>query len=155
MDGDYQFKYQKMKTKKAENIIEGCEFGCSALKFSIVQMFSGILCDPCKKYKSSGIKGFFKQAFKGSVGVVTKPISGVLDYVAYTSEGITGTTEIGQYMPRKERSRDPMPVYGYFDRTDTYKTSDALTYKVLKSDLGVDNRFDKYLMCFNFYEKDL
>merc|ERR1712226_1665436 len=116
--------------KKPKNIVEGCELGCGSLGFGIKEAFGGILCDPCRKSSSRGIGGFFLQLLKGSIGLITKPISGALDYVSYSAEGITGVTQIGGDFPREERYRYPRPVYGYLDITTEYKRSDALTYNI-------------------------
>ena len=40
--------------------------------------------------KKSGAKGFFKGMGKGLVGVVAKPVSGVVDFASSTFEGIKG-----------------------------------------------------------------
>ena len=40
--------------------------------------------------KKSGAKGFFKGMGKGLVGVVAKPVSGVVDFASSTLEGIKG-----------------------------------------------------------------
>jgi vacuolar protein sorting-associated protein 13A/C len=40
--------------------------------------------------KKSGAKGFFKGVGKGLVGVVAKPVGGVVDFASSTFEGIKG-----------------------------------------------------------------
>ena len=40
--------------------------------------------------KKSGAKGFFKGMGKGLVGVVAKPVGGVVDFASSTLEGIKG-----------------------------------------------------------------
>lgn len=40
--------------------------------------------------KKSGAKGFFKGMGKGLVGVIARPMSGVVDFASSTLEGIKG-----------------------------------------------------------------
>jgi hypothetical protein len=115
----------------------------------------GILCDPCRKGKKQGTGGFFKQLLKGTIGIVTKPLSGALDYVAYSSEGISGIAIIGADVPRRNKMRYPRPFYGHLDKIKDYKEGDAITNSILRSDLGEGSRYDKYLTSFEFYETDL
>ena len=53
-------------------------------------VFSSHLLRLCTGAKKSGAKGFFKGVGKGLVGVVAKPVSGVVDFASSTLEGIKG-----------------------------------------------------------------
>ena len=47
---------------------------------------------PIEETKKDGFFGFFKGTAKGIAGLVVKPLSGTLDFISITSEGIKNTT---------------------------------------------------------------
>jgi len=59
----------------------------------VCQGITGILTQPVKGFSKGGARGALKGVGKGLVGVVVKPVAGLVDMVAYTSEGIRNTPE--------------------------------------------------------------
>lgn len=56
--------------------------GTFGLANGIYKGISGIVTEPYKGAKSSGVKGGLKGAAKGIGGVVYRPVKGVCDFVA-------------------------------------------------------------------------
>jgi vacuolar protein sorting-associated protein 13A/C len=53
---------------------------------------SGIITKPIEETKKGGFLGFFKGTAQGVTGLVVKPVSGALDLLSLTTEGIRNTT---------------------------------------------------------------
>lgn len=53
-----------------------------------MQGVTGIVTKPVEGAKQEGVKGFFKGAGKGLVGVVVRPASGVVDFASSSFDGI-------------------------------------------------------------------
>jgi vacuolar protein sorting-associated protein 13A/C len=54
----------------------------------VVQGVTGIVTKPVEGARQEGVKGFFKGAGKGLVGVVVRPASGVVDFASSSFDGI-------------------------------------------------------------------
>jgi hypothetical protein len=54
---------------------------------------TGLVTKPMEGADKGGFLGFFKGAAQGFAGIVVKPISGTLDFISITSEGIKNTTK--------------------------------------------------------------
>jgi vacuolar protein sorting-associated protein 13A/C len=52
-----------------------------------------VITKPIEETKKGGFLGFFKGSAKGITGLVVKPVSGALDLLSLTSEGIRNTTK--------------------------------------------------------------
>ena len=63
---------------------------------SIGSGVTGLVTKPMEGGDKGGILGFFKGAAQGVAGIVVKPISGTLDFISITSEGIKNTTKTHQ-----------------------------------------------------------
>lgn len=53
----------------------------------------GVVSQPIEETKKGGFLGFLKGTYKGVTGLVVKPISGTLDFISITTEGIKNTTK--------------------------------------------------------------
>lgn len=60
---------------------------------------------PVQGAREEGAKGFFKGLGKGFLGVVVKPIAGVLDFATRTAEGTRNTATM--FEDRYGRRRPP------------------------------------------------
>lgn len=67
---------------------------------------------PVIEASRSGIKGLGMGLYEGVVGLVLKPVSGALDLVAKTSEGVKNTLRIFEQKQNKGRIRMPRTFYG-------------------------------------------
>mmetsp|Transcript_59781 Transcript_59781/g.82127 ORF Transcript_59781/g.82127 Transcript_59781/m.82127 type:complete len:95 (+) Transcript_59781:3732-4016(+) len=63
--------------------------GLGSAAKSFGSAITGVVTNPYEGAKSGGFKGFLKGTGKGLAGLVTKPITGVVDVVTKTSEGFS------------------------------------------------------------------
>jgi len=77
--------------EKPKTAADGLGKGLLSLGHNLVKGVTGIVVEPVKGAKHSGGVGFLKGVAVGLTGVVTKPVVGVVDLVAKTSEGIANT----------------------------------------------------------------
>jgi vacuolar protein sorting-associated protein 13A/C len=54
---------------------------------------TGVVQKPIEESKKGGFIGFLKGTAKGVTGLVVKPVSGVLDFMSFTTEGIKNTSK--------------------------------------------------------------
>jgi vacuolar protein sorting-associated protein 13A/C len=67
---------------------------------------------PFEGAKKDGVKGFFKGTLQGISGLVIKPVTGILDAAAKTTEGIKNTVNYFEDKPNEARERNIRPFYG-------------------------------------------
>jgi vacuolar protein sorting-associated protein 13A/C len=65
-----------------------------------------------KGAREGGFWGFLKGTAKGLTGIITKPISGVLDLASHTTEGIKNTVTYFDDKANEEKKRKPRAFYG-------------------------------------------
>jgi vacuolar protein sorting-associated protein 13A/C len=53
----------------------------------------GVVDKPNEGFMKSGAQGFFKGALQGAAGLFVKPITGAMDLVVKTSEGIENSSK--------------------------------------------------------------
>jgi len=102
---------KKKITEKPTNFIEGFGYGISSMASGVFGGVKDVFVKPVEgAKKEQSISGFGKGILKGFGGLVTKPISGVLELVSKTSEGIKNTVsnEDGEMKPE----RKPRSFYG-------------------------------------------
>jgi vacuolar protein sorting-associated protein 13A/C len=93
---------------------EGIVKGFSSAGTSIWSGVSGVFTKPIEGAKDGGVGGFIKGVGKGGAGLVTKTVSGVVDIVAKTSEGLDNQTKSQIHMMiASRRIRNPRPLYEY------------------------------------------
>ena len=73
-----------------------------------------MLSKPIENAKEKGLAGFFQGLGKAAIGVVMEPMSGVLDFVSLTVNGVgasyTRCLDIFQQKPAYDRIRPPRSV---------------------------------------------
>ena len=62
--------------------------GLQSAKLSIYSGITGVFTKPVEGLRNEGLIGFFKGGAQGAAGLVTKTISGGIDIIAKTSEGL-------------------------------------------------------------------
>ncbi|KAI8057703.1 hypothetical protein BDF22DRAFT_772292 [Syncephalis plumigaleata] len=77
---------------------------------------SGVITQPLAGAESEGVGGFFRGIGKGLVGVVAKPMVGVVDLATNVSEGIRNTTTVFDDTVELERTRLPRQFINYNER---------------------------------------
>jgi vacuolar protein sorting-associated protein 13A/C len=65
----------------------------------------GVVDKPNEGFMKSGAQGFFKGALQGAAGLFVKPITGAMDLVVKTSEGIENSSKSPQEFQSDERMR--------------------------------------------------
>ena len=81
-------KNEKDRLNKPVNVGDGMVKGFSNAGSSIWSGFSGVFTKPIEGAKEDGVGGFFVGIGKGAAGFVSKTVSGTVDIVAKTSEGL-------------------------------------------------------------------
>jgi vacuolar protein sorting-associated protein 13A/C len=71
-----------------------------------------VFLKPFEGAKKDGVKGFFKGTLQGLSGLVIKPVTGILDAAAKTTEGIKNTVQYWDDKPNENRERNIRPIYG-------------------------------------------
>jgi vacuolar protein sorting-associated protein 13A/C len=111
-DHDYINDRQRKKiSEKPKNFIEGIGYGISSMAGGIYHGVTDIVTKPYEGAKKEKWAGFGKGIIKGLAGVVLKPISGVLELVSKTTEGIKNTVVKDQIF---KMERLPRTFYGKF-----------------------------------------
>jgi vacuolar protein sorting-associated protein 13A/C len=68
---------------------------------------TGIVTQPLEGARNSGIEGFVLGIGKGLLGMVAKPVVGVVDFASNVSEGIKNTTTVFE----EELDRQRLPRF--------------------------------------------
>jgi hypothetical protein len=114
---------RKNMMDKPKNIIEGIGYGISSMMSGIFYGVTDVVRKPLEGAKKDNLKGFGKGVLKGFGGLVVKPVSGVVDLISKTTDGIKNTWsyENEQIL----RQRFPRPFYGKFKAIKFYNWNDA------------------------------
>ena len=79
------------KHKNPKNLASGVGYGGMAFAKGLFRGITGIVYEPYKGAKKSGVKGFGVGMGKGLVGVVAKPVGGTVGLVGCTVQGAVST----------------------------------------------------------------
>jgi vacuolar protein sorting-associated protein 13A/C len=94
-DEDYLgSREEKIITEKPRNLVEGVGFGCQTAIESVIAASTGLVTRPYIEARRNGFKGFLQGLYSGTTGLVLKPISGGLDLISKSAEGIKNTVKI-------------------------------------------------------------
>ncbi|EIW72804.1 hypothetical protein TREMEDRAFT_25659 [Tremella mesenterica DSM 1558] len=95
LDAEYQSKRRMNKKRnKPKHALYGVAAGASAFADSVTSAFEGVASKPMEGAEKDGAAGFAKGVGKGVVGLFTKPVVGVMDFVSASTEGIRNTTTV-------------------------------------------------------------
>nr|XP_018267277.1 vacuolar protein sorting-associated protein vps13 [Kwoniella dejecticola CBS 10117]OBR89435.1 vacuolar protein sorting-associated protein vps13 [Kwoniella dejecticola CBS 10117] len=95
MDTEYQTKRRMTRRRnKPKHALYGVAAGASAFADSVTSAFEGVASKPIEGAEREGAIGFTKGIGKGFVGLFTKPVVGVMDFVSSSTEGIRNTTTV-------------------------------------------------------------
>ena len=89
---------------------DGMKKGLESAKFSIYSGITGVFTKPVEGHRKEGLLGLLKGSAAGAAGLVTKTISGGIDIIAKTSEGLDNQSKSSQRMEGL-RIRRPRPFY--------------------------------------------
>ncbi|ELP93350.1 tipc, putative [Entamoeba invadens IP1] len=85
---DEEFIRKRQMQLKPNNVSEGILDGLKCILEGIMEGGKGIVMQPYKGARKSGVYGLIGGIGKGIVGVVMKPVGGVVDFTAKVTEGI-------------------------------------------------------------------
>jgi hypothetical protein len=111
---DDQFIEEKMhkdKVNAPKSFGDGLRKGFASAGTSIWSGVSGIVTKPVEGARRDGLEGFFLGVGKGATGLVAKTLSGTIDIVAKTSEGIDYQAKSSIQLSIRVRMRSPRPFY--------------------------------------------
>lgn len=95
MDKAYQDRRRMTQFRnKPKHALYGVTAGATQLAASITSGIEGVVMRPIEGAEQGGAAGMFKGMGKGLVGLVTKPVVGVLDLASNVTEGIRNTTTV-------------------------------------------------------------
>ena len=120
---------RKNMMNKPKNLVEGIGFGLSSMMSGIFYGVTDVVRKPLEGAKKDNLKGFGKGVLQGLGGLVSKPVSGVVDLISKTTDGFKNTWgfENDQIM----QQRYPRPFYGKFKNIKFYNWIDAeVIYKI-------------------------
>lgn len=93
-DQDFNKRRAQIKNKKSSNVIEGIGHGVTSIFNGFAGGITGVVTQTAKGAQKKGFGGFGLGLLKGVTGLVTKPLTGIVDGVSKTAEGIKNTTKI-------------------------------------------------------------
>ena len=109
---------------------------------------SGVVLKPIAGAKKGGVKGFLKGTWQGISGLVFKPVTGVLDAAAKTSEGIKNTATSFDEKSIQHRQRYPRAFYGKEQFYRPYILTDAEISYLLQ--VGCEGEFTNLNLLYTF-----
>src|SRR5690606_859817 len=97
--------YSDMKlSDRPINTLNGIKKGVKELIENTRLGVVGVVKQPIKGYKVDGFVGVIEGIGKGTVGIVVKPMIGLLDFFQRFCEGTKNTVKDWKVMKRKERA---------------------------------------------------
>lgn len=102
-----------VRHERAANWSDGVAKGAVSIAGGLVRGIGGVVMDPVRGARKSGVKGFLKGAGTGVLGLVTRPVSGVVSGAARVMEGTKNANQTGAVKDILQTLvRFPRPVYG-------------------------------------------
>lgn len=151
-DKDYAIRHEEeVITERPKNFVEGLGFGARSALQSFPEMLYGFFSRPVIEGHRKGIKGVGIGLWEGVTGLLLKPISGALDLVAKTSEGVKNTCRIFEQKQIKGRIRMPRTFYGIqrkiknFNEDDAFIVSNVLC-QIKRGEFALDHFIDMKLI---------
>ena len=138
LSGDAEYRQKKeiqdIKHKPA-GVFDGMGKGVKGFGKSLWYGASGIVTQPFKGAKKGGFKGFGKGVGKGLLGTVVKPVSGVVDLVSKTTEGIESAVDGGVCRSNNEQMRISRAFYKDACVFIDYSQIDAKVFEEIRATL--------------------
>ncbi|OMJ85768.1 hypothetical protein SteCoe_12834 [Stentor coeruleus] len=125
-DQDYIIERQRdMAKNKPSNLISGVGLGMLSFIKNVGQGITGIVTEPIKGFKKNKMGGMVKGGLKGIGGLVVKPLTGALDMVSKSAEGIKNTASMFDETTEYIKSRYPRAIYGSSHLIQVYNSEDS------------------------------
>mmetsp|Transcript_45933 Transcript_45933/g.33685 ORF Transcript_45933/g.33685 Transcript_45933/m.33685 type:complete len:308 (-) Transcript_45933:342-1265(-) len=130
-DADYINKREEENREKPKNALEGLGYGLKSAFTGIASGVTGLFENPYRGAQEGGVKGFLVGTYKGTSGLIVKPISGTIDLISKTSEGIKNTASFGPDI-KVAKIRILRPFYGRHQILKSYDHFHAIILQHLK-----------------------
>jgi len=88
LDEDYQRKRQETLNQKPDNVCEGLARGAKGILTNTYSGVAGVVLKPIEGARKDGVGGLAKGVGIGLIGMVTRPISGLVDCVSGTFDAM-------------------------------------------------------------------
>ena len=148
-DDEYINRREKKKmTEKPSTLIEGLGYGITSMAGGIFYGVTDLVRKPIEGAKKNKFVGFGKGLLLGLGGAVAKPVSGILDMVSKTTEGLKNMLNKDEEIKQK---RIPRAMYGKLQFIRTYNEFDALVLLYLHKKIEYFKRNNIYYNDAIFY----
>ena len=101
-DEDFIDRREQEALDQPDNVLQGLALGLKSTLTGVASGVAGIYQQPVKGARKSGVRGFVTGTLKGLGGAVVKPLSGGLDLLMKTSEGVHNMVKVGGRGKKKE-----------------------------------------------------
>ncbi|KHJ44017.1 hypothetical protein D918_05710 [Trichuris suis] len=105
MDADYQKRRQEMMNKRPTDLTSGIARGGTGAIMGVVDGVTGVFVKPIEGAREEGAIGFAKGLGKGLIGMVTRPVSGVVDFASSSLEAVKKATDVSEEVKRIRLAR--------------------------------------------------
>ena len=130
MDSKFQKGRQLASRNRPKHVGHGVAKGAVSLAKGITSGVTGIITQPFEGARHGGFEGFFTGVGKGLLGIVAKPVVGIVDFASNVTEGIKNTTTVFE----EEIDRQRLPRFiGKDGIIKPYSLREALGVYWLKS----------------------
>lgn len=160
MDKPHNRQRLKMRFRGEKGFLGGLKRGMKMTGYGFKEGVTGLYRLPAEGAKKEGVWGGVKGTIKGVVGLVAKPVAGILDGVSGIAGGV-GQGVKGEGGNGREggsnwrRIRKPRAFYGTEGSLRNYKTTDAQVQAALSEVLdthnldGLEGVIETYVKTFN------
>jgi hypothetical protein len=122
-DEDFIGQRDREALEQPDNVLEGLASGLKSTLTGVASGVTGIYQQPVKGAKKSGVKGFMKGTLKGLGGAVVKPVSGGLDLLGKTAQGVHNMVKVGGRGKKKAAEQTEEVGTGMDERNDGERKS--------------------------------
>ncbi|KAH3732205.1 vacuolar protein sorting-associated protein vps13 [Pelomyxa schiedti] len=102
-DEEFQSSRQSALREVPQHVGDGIVSGVRELTTGILHGVTGAITEPIKGIQQEGVGGLFLGLGRGALGLVLKPTVGLLDFAAYTAQGIKSTASYFGETPSRVR----------------------------------------------------
>lgn len=112
LDTRYMRERNRMRSAQANRDMNTMTQGLKHLGFSLKDSVAGLFTKPAEMAEKEDIWGAIKGSFIGVGGLVTKPITGLLDFTSTLAHGARNGLDTEKLQPSTMRVRNPRAFYG-------------------------------------------
>lgn len=112
LDQQYAAQRERLKAQRPQNFQSSMGHATEELAFSMKDTVAGVFTKQHEMTEKEGLLGAFKGAFLGLGGLVTKPVTGILDFASTATGGLRQACDYDELKPSTSRLREPRAFYG-------------------------------------------